>query len=227
MVRCEPRVRAALDRDDRRAHDAMPHRSCPRGPAIPCPRSHDRPAPPSTVATTAGAAGGDPRGHRPPDGRGDVGDPGARIEPGIVFAADSAENPVLFLGSTFDRSGCQSVPLAIGSGLNVYCTTGPQPPRPTTAHRSSPCTPRGIRRGRVHGSHAAVAALAGGDRGRQGSAGEAAAGSRHVRHADVRLHVLQMRRTARSSCGSTPTAPGADQRLPHPLTSDDESPDRH
>jgi hypothetical protein len=49
------------------------------------------------------------------------GDPGARIDGGIVFAADSAENPVLALGSAFDRSGCQSVPLVIGSGLNVYC----------------------------------------------------------------------------------------------------------
>jgi hypothetical protein len=49
------------------------------------------------------------------------GDTGARIDGGIVFAANTTENPILFLGSTFDRSGCQTVPLAIGSGFSVFC----------------------------------------------------------------------------------------------------------
>lgn len=50
------------------------------------------------------------------------GAPDSRTDQGIAFAADAADNPVLFLGSTFDRSGCQTVPLAIGSGFSVFCS---------------------------------------------------------------------------------------------------------
>ena len=49
------------------------------------------------------------------------GDPGVRFDPGIAFAANAAENPVLLLGSTFDRTGCPTVPLAVGSGYSVFC----------------------------------------------------------------------------------------------------------
>jgi hypothetical protein len=49
------------------------------------------------------------------------GGPVVRFDPGVVFAANPAENPILFLGSTFDRSGCQTVPLVIGTGFSVYC----------------------------------------------------------------------------------------------------------
>jgi hypothetical protein len=49
------------------------------------------------------------------------GDSGVRFDTGVAFAANLADNPVLLLGSTFDRTGCPTVPLAIGSGYSVFC----------------------------------------------------------------------------------------------------------
>jgi hypothetical protein len=49
------------------------------------------------------------------------GDRVVRFDPGVAFAANPADNPVLLLGSTFDRTGCPTVPLAIGFGYNVFC----------------------------------------------------------------------------------------------------------
>jgi hypothetical protein len=44
-----------------------------------------------------------------------------RFATGVAFAASPASNPVLLLGSAFDRTGCPTVPLAIGSGYTVFC----------------------------------------------------------------------------------------------------------
>jgi hypothetical protein len=49
------------------------------------------------------------------------GDPGVRFDTGVALAANLADNPVLLLGSTFDRTGCPTVPLAVGSGYSVFC----------------------------------------------------------------------------------------------------------
>jgi hypothetical protein len=49
------------------------------------------------------------------------GDPVIRFDSGVAFAANPADNPVLLLGSSFDRTGCPTVPLAIGSGYSVFC----------------------------------------------------------------------------------------------------------
>ncbi len=46
---------------------------------------------------------------------------GVRFDPAVAFAANPSENPVGNLGSTFDRTGCATVPLAIGSGYSVFC----------------------------------------------------------------------------------------------------------
>jgi hypothetical protein len=46
---------------------------------------------------------------------------GIRLDTGAAFAANGVENPVLYLGSTFDRAACQTVPLAIGAGYTVFC----------------------------------------------------------------------------------------------------------
>jgi hypothetical protein len=46
---------------------------------------------------------------------------GIRFDTGAVFGANGIENPVLYLGSTFDRAECQTVPLSIGAGYTVFC----------------------------------------------------------------------------------------------------------
>ncbi|MHB8891258.1 MAG: hypothetical protein ACYC65_04355 [Candidatus Limnocylindrales bacterium] len=46
---------------------------------------------------------------------------GVRVDQGVAFGANGADNPVLHLGSTFDRSGCHTAPLAIGDGYRVIC----------------------------------------------------------------------------------------------------------
>ncbi len=47
----------------------------------------------------------------------------ARIDRGVAFAATISPNPIELLGSALDRSGCQTVPLAIGAGYGVFCET--------------------------------------------------------------------------------------------------------
>jgi hypothetical protein len=54
-------------------------------------------------------------------GGGILGRLGFRFDPGAVLAANGAENPVLYLGSTIDRADCRAVPLSIGAGYSVFC----------------------------------------------------------------------------------------------------------
>ncbi|MCJ7711180.1 MAG: hypothetical protein MUQ32_10180, partial [Chloroflexi bacterium] len=44
---------------------------------------------------------------------------GIRLDPGVALGAGTTENPIPCLGSTVDRTGCETVPLAIGDGYRV------------------------------------------------------------------------------------------------------------
>jgi hypothetical protein len=46
---------------------------------------------------------------------------GIRLDPGVALGAGTSENPIPCLGSTVDRTGCETVPLAIGEGYRVIC----------------------------------------------------------------------------------------------------------
>lgn len=50
-----------------------------------------------------------------------LGQLGIRIDPGVALGAATAENPIPCLGSTVDRTGCETVPLAVGEGYRVIC----------------------------------------------------------------------------------------------------------
>ena len=50
-----------------------------------------------------------------------LGDLDIHIDPRIALGVDARENPVSCLGSTMDRTGCETVPLAIGDGYRVIC----------------------------------------------------------------------------------------------------------
>jgi hypothetical protein len=52
---------------------------------------------------------------------GTLGQLGIRFDTGAVIAANGVENPVLYLGSAFDRTDCKTVPLSIGAGYSVFC----------------------------------------------------------------------------------------------------------
>ncbi len=44
-----------------------------------------------------------------------------RFDPRDALGVDTTVNPVSCLGSTMDRTGCETVPLAIGDGYRVIC----------------------------------------------------------------------------------------------------------
>ena len=110
---------------------------------------------------------------------------------GIAFAKGGSDvDPVSYLGSTFDHTGCQSAALSIGKGEFVVCedwsavTNGDHTAKVVSLYAAgNPVIDE------YAGALPAVAPLAGADHRRGGAARPASPDHGHVRDPDPRLHV--------------------------------------